>query len=87
MHVLTLVHGEENVVSMFVVPIVLVFPCNDDGSPGCLSVLLQRHMQLEQVLGVLERTANMGCTHAREQGNTRGCHAPTHLVSIPKCEL
>lgn len=31
----------------------LLFPGDDDGGPGCLTVLFQRHVQAEQVLGVL----------------------------------
>lgn len=39
---------------MFVISIVLVLPCNNDGRSGCLSVLLKSHMELEQVLGILD---------------------------------
>ena len=53
-HVRTSVHCEENIVGMFVIPAVLVLPSNDNGGPSCLSVLLQRHVQLEQILGILE---------------------------------
>lgn len=39
---------------VFVVSIVLVLPCNNDGCSGRLTVLLQSHMELEQVLGILD---------------------------------
>ena len=51
----TLIHVEENVVSMFVVSVVLVFTCNNDGCPPCFTILLQCHVQLEQITGILRR--------------------------------
>ena len=51
---LTLIHVEEDVMSMFVVSIVLVFSGYNDGRPPGLSVLLQCHVELEQVASILQ---------------------------------
>ena len=50
----TRVHVEKNVVCVAVVASSLVLSGNEYGSPRCLRELLQSHVHLEQVLGVLQ---------------------------------
>ena len=61
---------------MFVVSIVLVLPCDNDGCPGCLPELLQSHMELEQVLGILDGSRELNvmasqCMYVMQAGNAQ----------------
>ena len=52
--VLTPVHAEQHIMCIPVVASILIFPCDDDSRTRCLAVLLQSHVQSEQIFSFLE---------------------------------